>query len=128
VKVQKSVPVARRFIRFGERIQMEDVEMAESNITHLKEESPLLSQVIGLIANKSLAAKTPVILSDLKREPAARKGQVLKALIGSSDFEVSINALAEENGFIGDVIKIKNSETQKTISAIIVEKGVVKVQ
>jgi flagella basal body P-ring formation protein FlgA len=128
VKIQKTVPVARRLIRFGDRIQAEDVEMMDSNITFLKEETPQLNQVVGMIANKTLTAKSPVMLSDLKREPAAKKGQMLKALVGSDDFEISINASAEEAGFIGDVIKIKNPETQKTMSAIVVEKGLVKVQ
>lgn len=128
IKIKKVVPVPRRLIRYGERIQTEDVEMIESNITYLKEECPEKSQVVGLIANKTLTAKTPILLSDLKREPAAQKGQVVKALIGDDKFEVSTNVLAEESGHIGDVIKIKNSETQKLMSATVIEKGVVKIQ
>lgn len=128
LKVQKTVPVARRLIRFGERIQTEDIEMMESNITHLKEEPPQASQVVGLVANKSLSAKMPILLSDLKREFAAQRGQTVKAVIGREDFEISINATAEENGFIGDIVKIKNTETQKTMSAVVVDKGVVKIQ
>jgi len=128
VKIRKSVPVARRMIRFGDRIQSEDVEMMDSNITFLKEETPQMSQVIGMVASKTLTAKSPVLMSDLKREPAAKRGQVLKALVGTDDFEVSINVSAEENGFVGDVIKIKNPETQKVMSATVIEKGLVKIQ
>jgi flagella basal body P-ring formation protein FlgA len=68
------------------------------------------------------------LLSDLKREPAAHRGQVVRALVGDQDFEISINASAEENGFIGDLIKVKNLETQKMMSGIVIDKGVVKVQ
>ena len=128
VKIRKIVPVAKRMIRFGDRIQAEDVEMLDTNITFLKEETPEISQVIGLVAGKTLMAKSPVMLSDLKREPAAKRGQMLKALAGTDDFEVSINVSAEENGFIGDVIKIKNPESQKTMSATVIEKGLVKLQ
>jgi len=128
LKVQKKVPVARKLIRFGERIQSEDIEIQETDITFVKEETPETSQVVGMRTNRSLTPRMPVLLSDLKREPATTRGQVVKALIGDSDFEVSINASAEENGFIGDVIKIKNPETQKTMSATVIDKGVVKVQ
>lgn len=128
VRVQKQVPVARKLIRFGERLQAEDLEIQETDITFVKEETPELSQVVGLLANRTLSPRAPVLLSDLKREPATRKGQMVKALVGDSVFEVSINASAEENGFIGDVIKVKNPETQKTMSAIVIDKGVVKVQ
>lgn len=127
-RAQKLVPVAKKLIRFGERLQAEDLEMMETDVTFVKEETPEMNTIVGMIANRSLTPRMPIILSDLKREPAARKGQVVKALVGDQTFEVSINASAEENGFVGDVIKIKNSETQKVMSAIVIEKGVVKVQ
>lgn len=127
-RAQKLVPVAKKLIRFGERLQAEDLEMIETDVTFVKEETPEMNTIVGMIANRSLTPRMPIILSDLKREPAARKGQVVKALVGDQTFEVSINASAEENGFIGDVIKIKNAETQKVMSAIVIEKGVVKVQ
>jgi len=128
LKVQKKVPVARKLIRFGERIQSEDIEIQDTDISFLKEEAPEVAQVVGMRTNRTLTPRMPVLLSDLKREPATTRGQVVKALIGDNDFEVSINASAEENGFIGDVIKIKNPETQKTMSATVIDKGVVKVQ
>ena len=127
-RVQKRVPVAKKLIRFGERLQAEDLEIVEADITFVKEEVPEMSQVVGLIANRSLTPRNPILLSDLKREPAARRGQVVKALVGDQSFEVSVNASAEENGFVGDVIKIKNTETQKVMSATVIDKGVVKVQ
>ncbi|MGZ3744771.1 MAG: flagellar basal body P-ring formation chaperone FlgA [Pseudobdellovibrionaceae bacterium] len=128
LRVRKMVPVAKKLIRFGERLQKEDLEILEADVSYIKEETPELAQVVGMIANRTLAPKAPILLSDLKREPAARRGQVVRALVGEHDFEVSINASAEESGFIGDLIKIKNMETQKMMSAIIIDKGVVKIQ
>lgn len=126
--VRKTVPVAKKLIRFGERLQTEDLEILEADVSYVKEETPDLSQVVGLIANRTLTPRTPILLSDLKREPAAHRGQVVRALVGDQDFEISINASAEENGFIGDLIKVKNLETQKMMSGIVIDKGVVKVQ
>lgn len=128
LQVRKKVPVAKRLIRFGERVQSEDLEVLEADVSYLREETPELAQLVGLLANRTLTAKTPVLLSDLKREPATRRGQMVRALVGDQDFEVSINASAEESGFVGDLIKIKNLETQKIMSAIVINKGVVKVQ
>jgi flagella basal body P-ring formation protein FlgA len=128
LRVLKKVPVTKKLVRFGERLQSEDLEVIEADVTFVKEETPELSQVAGLIANRTLMPRMPIILSDLKREPAARRGQMVRALVGNQAFEVSINASAEENGFIGDLIKIKNPETQKTMSAIVIDKGVVKIQ
>ncbi len=128
LRVQKAVPVAKKLIRFGERLQSEDLEILETDVTYVKEETPQIPQMVGLIANRTLTPRAPILLSDLKREPAARRGQMVRALVGDQDFEISINASVEENGFIGDLIKIKNPETQKMMSAIVIEKGLVKVQ
>lgn len=128
VRAQKQVPVAKKLIRFGERLQAEDLEILDTDVTFVKEETPEMSQLVGLIANRTLTPRAPILLSDVKREPAARRGQVVKALIGDQNFEISVNASAEENGFVGDMIKVKNTETQKVMSAVVVDKGVVKVQ
>jgi flagella basal body P-ring formation protein FlgA len=65
---------------------------------------------------------------DLKREPAAQKGQMVQALIGTEEYEISASMLAEENGFVGDTVKVKNTETKKILSAVVVAKGLVKIQ
>lgn len=126
--VRKKVPVLKRSVRFGERLQADDIELAEADITFLRETPPEMSELIGMLASRTLQAKTAAVLSDFKREPAAKRGQILKALVGNDSFEVSINVTAEENGTVGDLIKVQNPETRKMMSALIVEKGVVKVQ
>lgn len=127
-KVQKRVPVTKKIIRYGERVAAEDLEILDADITFVKEEPPSLEQIVGMMASRTLSPRKPVLLSDLKREPAARRGQIVKALVGDKDFEVSMNASAEENGFVGDMIKIRNPETQKIMSATVIDKGVVKIQ
>jgi flagella basal body P-ring formation protein FlgA len=128
VKVKNKVPVLKKLLRVGERLQAEDIELTEADITFLRERTPEISEVVGSLANRTLQAGMPIVASDFKKEPAARRGQILKAMVGSDSFEVSINVTAEESGFVGDTIKIQNPETHKMMSAVILEKGVVKVQ
>ena len=66
--------------------------------------------------------------SDLKKETVLKKGQMVKAIAGHAFFEVSISALAEEPGSIGDVIKLKNMDSLKMFSATIVDRGLVKIE
>ena len=63
-----------------------------------------------------------------KAEVQAKRGQIVKGTLGDDDFQISLNVEAQDSGYIGDVIKVKNLETQKLLSAVIVDKGVVKVQ
>jgi flagella basal body P-ring formation protein FlgA len=127
-RAKNRVPVLKRAVRFGERVQAEDFELSEADVTFQREVTPELPQLVGMIANRSLQPRAVAVLGDFKKEPAAHRGQVLKAIAGTDSFEVSINVTAEENGAIGDLIKVQNPETKKMMSGLIVDKGVVKVQ
>lgn len=128
IRVSQLTPVATRLISQGERVQASDFRMVMTDITYAKDSAVRLQDVQGQIAARSLSVGAPMWASDLKREPAAKKGQIVKAMLGDETFEISVNMQAEDNGFIGDLIKVKNIETQKVMSGLVVEKGVVKLQ
>jgi flagella basal body P-ring formation protein FlgA len=69
-----------------------------------------------------------VFPSDLKREPAAERGKAVKVIAGDELYEVSLSGVAEDTGHIGDLIKVRNIESKKVFTAVVVEKGVVKIQ
>ena len=129
LKIKKNALVAVRNINFGERISAKDFETKWMDVSYSKEE-PMNFEAIKsyqLMAQPILRGRV-VFPSQLKQEPAAQKGQTVKALMGDNSIEISISALAEETGRIGDLIKIRNPENKKLMSAIIIEKGVVKIQ
>ena len=84
--------------------------------------------LMGMQAARFLNAGQIISFSDLKKETVLKKGQMVKAIAGHAFFEVSISAQAEEPGSIGDVIKIKNMDSQKVFAARIVEKGLVRIE
>jgi flagellar basal body P-ring formation protein FlgA len=124
----KSALVTRRMITAGERIGEADLEMKKVDVTFLKGSLLTNIEAKGQLAARYLVAGQTVLSGDIKREPAALRGQLMKVIAGNEDLEVTTQALAEEAGFVGDLIKLKNTETQKFISGKILEKGVVKLQ
>ncbi|MBO9665311.1 MAG: flagellar basal body P-ring formation protein FlgA [Bdellovibrio sp.] len=128
IRVSRLTPVTTKMISQGERVNAQDLQMSMVDVTFAKDSSMRIEDCQGLLAARTLPVGTPVWSSDLKREPAAKRGQIVKALIGDDSFEISVNVQAEDNGFVGDIIKVKNLETQKVLSAVITEKGVVKLQ
>ncbi|WP_374029632.1 flagellar basal body P-ring formation chaperone FlgA [Bdellovibrio bacteriovorus] len=128
IRVSQLTPVATRLILQGERVQPEDIRMTMTDVTFAKDGALRIEDIQGQLAARSLPVGTTIWSSDLKREPAAKRGQIVKALLGDENFEISVNMVAEDNGFVGDVIKVKNLETQKVLSGIVTEKGVVKLQ
>lgn len=128
IRTSKLTPVATRMIQQGERVQASDMQMAMVDVTFAKDSSVEMKNLEGQLAARSISVGSPIWISDLKREPAAARGQLVKALMGDETYEISVNVQAEENGFVGDTIKVKNLETKKLLSGVIVERGVVRLQ
>ncbi len=120
--------VARRVIAAGERIAGGDLEKKTVDVTYLKGSLLKEDEIQGQLAARYLVAGQTLVSGDIRREPAALRGQLMKVIAGDEELEVTVQALAEENGFVGDMIKLKNIETQKLISGKILEKGVVRLQ
>ncbi len=84
--------------------------------------------VVGMQAARYLTAGQMLASRDLKREQILRKGQMVKAIFGADALEISISAQAEEGGAVGDVIKVKNLDSQKMFAAKIIDRGIVKIE
>lgn len=121
-------PVATRMIKFGERIQPGDFEFRSVNVSFAKDGVPQESALSGKVAGKTLNVGQVIYLGDLKKEAAATRGQMVKIIVGGTDLEVISNGTAEETGSIGDLIRVKSSDTQKILSGVLVEKGTVRVE
>jgi flagella basal body P-ring formation protein FlgA len=128
IRVAKLTPVANRLISQGERLQASDLRMEMLDVSFAKDASVKVDDLQGKIAARSIPVGTPVWASDLKREPAALRGQMIKGILGDETFEITVSVQAEDSGFVGDVIKVKNLDTQKTVSGVVLEKGLVKIQ
>lgn len=128
IRVSRLTPVTTRLILQGERVQADDLRMSMMDVTFAKDGSLRMEDIQGQAAARSLPVGSPVWASDLKREPAAKRGQIVKAMLGDESFEISVNMMAEDNGFVGDLIKVKNLETQKVLSGLVTDKGVVRLQ
>lgn len=128
IRVSKLTPVTTRLILQGERVQTQDLRMSMTDITFAKDGALRIEDIAGQMVGRSLPVGSPVWTSDLKREPATKRGQIVKALLGDETFEITTSMQAEDNGFVGDLIKLKNLETQKVLSGLVIDKGVVKLQ
>lgn len=128
IRVSKLTPVTTRMILQGEKLKPEDIRMEMTDVTFAKDMGLAVEEIDGKLAARMLPVGTPLWAADLKQEPAAKRGQIIKALLGDDTFEVSVYVEAQENGFIGDQIKVKNLETKKILSGTVEDKGVVRLQ
>lgn len=128
VRISKNGPIAIRQLNSGEKITNKDIRIDQVDLTYAKDAIPTYDEVLNQTVTRGILVNQPIFKGDLKKELAVTRGQIIRAISGNESFEVSSQVQAEEQGYIGDLIKIKNTETQRTISGQIVEKGVVKIQ
>ncbi len=128
IRISKLTPTTTRLIQQGERFSRDDLVMSLNDITFSKDNILRAEDLVGQIAVRTLSVGSIVGSTDCRKEPAAQKGQTAKGLLGDESFEISVNVEIQENGFIGDIVKVKSVENNKYFSAQIVEKGVVKLQ
>jgi flagella basal body P-ring formation protein FlgA len=64
---------------------------------------------------------------DLARRPLIHKGDVVEVTASEGRLSLSMKALALENGTRGDLVTVRNLESRKDLSALVVDEGHVEV-
>ena len=128
IKRYQSIPVLNRSVKMGDVITSDLVTIEKREITNPREAIVAAEQISGMQAARYLNAGQVLTYNDLKKEQVMKKGQMVKAVAGQDYFEISVSAQAEENGAIGDVIKVRNLDSQKVVAARVVDKGLVRIE
>lgn len=120
--------VATRALQMGEKIGSRDVKEQDTEIGLTNDAFATIEDLDGKTAGRSIQMGRAIYKSDLRRELVVQRGQMIRAVSGSEVFEVSAQMMAEDNGAVGDTVRLKNVETQKLMSGRVVERGVVRIQ
>ena len=118
--------VAKKDIPFNKIIEDGDVELrkVEINSTTMREGIRDLSMVIGKMARQYIRKGEPIYRRYLMMPPLIKIGDNVLVYVKSEDMEISVIARALTSGGKGDVVKLKNLESGKIISAIVEDKGI----
>ena len=124
----KVAPVAKRQINIGDRIQPEDYRMTEREVTFARDAVPDGSDLAGRRARISINANEILFAGSLEREKALRRGDQVKLALSESGWEVILMGVAEQDGFIGDSVKIRNVKSNQVVVATVVARGEVRAE
>lgn len=128
IKKHAMATVLNRSIKAGDVISQDMVITEKRLITNLADSVLDSKNIIGMQASRFINAGQLISFRDLKKETILKKGQIVKAYFGKGQFDISISAIAEESGSVGDVIKVKNMDSHKVFAATIVDRGLVKIE
>lgn len=126
--ITRTAPVASRHIAPGEHIAVGDFHLSDVDLTFARDGVASEKDLVGQVAARPIMLNQPIFKGDLKKEVAIFRGQSIRTLMGDENFEISTQGVAEEQGSVGDLIRVKTVENQKILSGVILEKGLVRLQ
>lgn len=128
ISVLKRALVAKRNIGIGEKIADGDFDFELRDITFLHDSIADQADLVGSVAARGIAAEQVIGRTFLKKEPAFKFGDVVKVITGNESWQISIDGVAQQAASVGETARVKIAKTQKLLSGVVVEKGVIEVR
>jgi flagella basal body P-ring formation protein FlgA len=77
---------------------------------------------------RAVPAGRTLVWRDLTRRPLVRKGDTVEVSAVEGSLTVTIHALATQNGGRGDLVLVRNLESKKEFTAVVVDENRVQVR
>ena len=126
--VRRTVPVTSRSVMMGEHLQSEDFTMQSRDITFSSDTPATEADITASVTSRQIAAGQILWRSGLRRELALKMGDGVKVVTGNDAWQISVDGISQSNAYVGDTVRVKIPRTQKILSGLLRDKGVVEVQ
>jgi flagella basal body P-ring formation protein FlgA len=101
-------------------LKLEQMEVDKVSKAHYQDSYGLEGQELM----RSLRAGEPIRISDLRPATLVKRGEMVLMTVGTpTSFQISVKAEAMQDGRVGEQIKLRNTESGKTLSAVVTGKG-----
>ena len=125
VKVYNKVYVAIKEIEKREQINAGDFELIEKNVSSVRGKIVTsLGEIIGARAGRHLMKGDILTLESLEKMPVIFPGNKVLAASIVGNVQISFNAIAKQEGSIGDIIRIRTSDKKVYKAEVIDYKNV----
>jgi flagella basal body P-ring formation protein FlgA len=128
VVIRKLVPVAARSLTFGQRIDEDDFRWEWRDVTLATDGIPEEKGLMGQKMRLPIAAGEIIFSGQIEREKAVHRGEVVQVSTGETQWQVTLDAVTEQDGYVGDTVNVRNRQTNKVLSAQVVGRGQVAIQ
>lgn len=128
IKTQRPIVKTSRVLRIGDTLQIDDLRLELSDISYNKDYYTDVATLLGKKLSRQVGIGTALSSQDIQRNYDVRQGQTIRVVAGNETFEISSQATAQDNGVVGDLIRVRNLSNQKVLSGRVLEKGLVRVE
>lgn len=128
VRVFEYVAVTKRKIARDQRLTKGNVFMARRETTKIRGLAfSSRDDLAGMTAAVSILPYTILTEDMVEMPPTIKQGSVVKLFIKSSGFRIVTKGLAQQTGYTGEVIKVKNLDSKKILYGEIIDSNRVQI-
>lgn len=128
VKVFRTVPVLRRDLSPGMKIQSEDLEFKKRDVTFERNSVPKQDEIFGAEVAQYMSADQVLWKNNLKRKLALQKGAPVSMIIKNQDWTIFAKGISQDNGYVGDLVKVQTLDNKKIVTGTVNIDGTVEVK
>jgi flagella basal body P-ring formation protein FlgA len=123
-----NVATLTRQINAHSHFSPSDLKWERKEITFMNDVPATTADANGGLARMGLSPGTILLRSHLEREMALKFGDQVDLILGDDGVAIMTKGIAQQNGFVGDTVKVRSLATDKVIDGIITARGVVNVR
>lgn len=127
-EVWKTVPIFKNSFVPGERVSLTDFYFEERDITRSFEGIFNQKFLDGARLRRAVKAGGVAWSSTLEKEKSILKGQMVHASLIEGSVEVQVKAIAKQDAYVGDRLKLLNPMNKEIIEGIVVGQGKVEIR
>jgi flagella basal body P-ring formation protein FlgA len=118
--IQRERLVASETIRSGAVITERQVRMEQVRLFPFLEQSGVsVGEVVGQVARRTIAAGQPVMTASLGPPTQVTRGTEVSVMVKSAGAQLSLPALAESSGAVGETVSLKNPVNGRTFRGVV---------
>lgn len=118
------VPVLRGSINRGDIISKHDIDIKPMRESFLKGSYIAnADDVIGMAPRRNMAAGSIFKVNDIEQPLLVTRGEFVTMVFKNGPLELTARGKALQNGAIGDVVRVENTASNKTIQGTVTEDG-----
>jgi len=128
IEVWQEVVLTAKPLGRNQPIDRADLDLQRMNMAGVPVNAIVsLDQAIGRRANRAIAVNSVLRTDQVDLPPIVRKGDVVQVLAESAQLKITTQAVAQENGGVGEKIQVINVASKKKVHARILDAQTVKV-
>jgi flagella basal body P-ring formation protein FlgA len=128
IEVQKKVPVTARSLNSQARVMPEDFRYEWRDVTYATDGTLNENDLLGQSVKFGIPSNQIIWANSVARQKAVRRGDLVKVISGEGSWQVTLRAVTEQDGFVGDRVNIRNVNSKKIITGEVVGPGEVAIQ